>query len=145
MHHSAFYRCAKCFFSAGSSSAFPTIYGGKGILSIELRMPLAALRDFHSPFVFFYQTHIGLDCCGEKMGYSLQEEKSGKLTPNAGVLAVVGDALVLTLNIKNPITFDSDVLGLVRATANPCGMTVTLTQENPPSIWIKTARSSPPF
>ncbi|MGE4276880.1 MAG: Sapep family Mn(2+)-dependent dipeptidase [Lawsonibacter sp.] len=173
---------------------FPAIYGEKGILSIELRMPLArsgllsasggnaanvvppwcqvtysgaggspvtvrtegkaahastpeegknaisammeqlaALSDLHSPFVDFYQTYIGWDYYGEKMGCSLEDEKSGRLTLNAGVLAVEGDDLVLTLDVRNPVTFGAeDVLDPVRAAANARGLTVTLTEENPP-------------
>ncbi len=172
---------------------FPAIYGEKGILSVELRMPLAdsgllsaaggnaanvvppwceaSYQGPHGPvtvraqgrpahastpedgknaisalmeqlagvpglsssFVDFYQTYIGWDYYGGKMGCGLEDDKSGKLTLNAGVLAVEGSDLVLTLNIRNPVTFGKeDVLGPIRTAAATCGMSVTLTEENPP-------------
>ena len=173
---------------------FPAIYGEKGILGIELRMPLresgllsaaggsasnvippwcevtyagadglsvtvktqgkpahastpedgrsaisammeqlAAVPGLNSPFVDFYQKHIGWDCYGGKMGCGLEDAQSGKLTLNAGVLAVEGEDLVLTLDIRNPVTFGpEDVLAPVRAAAGAYGMTASLTEHNPP-------------
>ncbi|MGI5962691.1 MAG: Sapep family Mn(2+)-dependent dipeptidase [Lawsonibacter sp.] len=173
---------------------FPAIYGEKGILSFELRMPLAqsglvsaqggsaanvvparcqatyldehgnpvtleaqgkaahastpedgqnaisALMEqlaqvpgLHSSFVDFYQTYIGWDYNGGKMGCGLEDEKSGKLTLNAGVLKVEDEDLVLILNVRNPVTFSKeDVLTPVQAAAATCGMSVTLTENNPP-------------
>lgn len=173
---------------------FPAIYGEKGILGIELRMPLresgllsaaggsasnvippwcevtyagadglsvtvktqgkpahastpedgrsaisammeqlAAVPGLNSPFVDFYQKHIGWDCYGGKMGCGLEDAQSGKLTLNAGVLAVEGEDLVLTLDIRNPVTFGpEDVLAPVRAAAGAYGMTASLMEHNPP-------------
>jgi len=173
---------------------FPAIYGEKGILTAELRMPLkasglldaaggtaanvvpprcsvtyagadgrpvtvqaegkpahgstpedgvnaisaameklAAVPELKSAFVDFYQTYIGWDYNGGKMGCGLEDGKSGKLTLNAGVLAVDGEDLVLRLNIRNPVTFSTeDAMGPVRAAAASCGMSVRLTEENPP-------------
>lgn len=173
---------------------FPAIYGEKGILSVELRLPLersgllgaaggtaanvvpsrcqaafagadgvpvtlktegksahastpedginaisammellAAQPGLRGPFVDFYQTYIGWDYYGGKMGCGLEDEKSGKLTLNAGVLAVEGEDLVLTLNIRYPVSFvPGDVLEPIRAAAKACGMTARLTEENAP-------------
>ena len=172
---------------------FPAIYGEKGILSVDLTMPLtesglldavagtavnvvpprcavtyadengnpvtvrtegkpahgstpedgknaisAAMEQLEaagvkSSFVEFYQKHIGWDYNGGKMGIGLEDDKSGKLTLNAGVLKVCGEDLVLSLNIRNPVTFgQEDVLGPVTAAAAAYGMTVTLTEENRP-------------
>ena len=61
----------------------------------------------NSAFVEFYQKYIGWDYNGVKMGCGFEDDKSGKLTLNAGVLAVKGEDLVLSLNIRNPVTFIS--------------------------------------
>ncbi|WP_298028553.1 Sapep family Mn(2+)-dependent dipeptidase [uncultured Dysosmobacter sp.] len=173
---------------------FPAIYGEKGILTAELRMPLknsgllaasggtaanvvparcsvtyagadgqpitvraegrpahgslpedgvnaisavmeklAAVPELNSPFVDFYQTHIGWDYYGGKMGCGLEDGKSGRLTLNAGVLTVDGEDLLLKLNIREPVTFTTEeVMGPVRAAAAAWGMTAVLIEENPP-------------
>ena len=172
---------------------FPAIYGEKGILSMDLAMPLvksglldaaagtavnvvpprcavtytsengeavtvrtegkpahgstpedgknaisAAMEQLeasgvNSAFVEFYQKYIGWDYNGVKMGCGFEDDKSGKLTLNAGVLKVCGEDLVLSLNIRNPVTFTKeDVLAPVSAAAAEYGMTVTLTEENHP-------------
>ena len=173
---------------------FPAIYGEKGILSLQLRMPLAKsgladaqggsasnvvpahcratyldgqgrpvtlsaqgkaahastpeeginaisalmerlaqVPELHSPFVDFYQSCIGWDYSGAGLGCALEDEKSGRLTLNAGVLAVEGEELVLSLNVRSPVTFSrEDVLGPIRAAASSWGMTLSLTEENPP-------------
>lgn len=173
---------------------FPAIYGEKGILTAELRMPLknsglltavggtaanvvpslcsvtyagtdgrpvtvqakgkpahgstpedgvnaisavmeklAAMPELKSAFVDFYQTYIGWDYHGVKMGCGLEDDKSGKLTLNAGVLTVDGEDLLLKLNIRNPVTFTTeDAMGPVRAAAAGYGMSVALSEENHP-------------
>jgi len=105
---------------------------GKNAISAAMEQ-LAAVPGLNSSFVEFYQKHIGWDYYGGKMGCGLEDDKSGKLTLNAGVLAVEGEELVLSLNIRNPVTFTKeDVLAPMEAAARPYGMTVTLTEENHP-------------
>lgn len=172
---------------------YPAIYGEKGILSVDLTMPLAksglidaaagtavnvvpprcavtyadesgnpvtvrtegkpahgstpedgrnaisaAMEQLEaagvkSSFVEFYQKRIGWDYNGVKMGCGLEDDKSGKLTLNAGVLKVQGEDLVLSLNIRNPVTFTKeDALNPVAAAAAEYGMTMALTEENAP-------------
>ena len=105
---------------------------GKNAISAAMER-LAAVSGLNSSFVEFYQKYIGWDYNGVKMGCGLEDDKSGKLTLNAGVLAVKGEDLVLSLNIRNPVTFTKeDVLTPISAAAAEYGMTVTLTEENHP-------------
>ena len=105
---------------------------GKNAISAAMEQ-LAAVSGLNSSFVEFYQKYIGWDYNGVKMGCGLEDDKSGKLTLNAGVLAVKGEDLVLSLNIRNPVTFTKeDVLTPISAAAAEYGMTVTLTEENHP-------------
>lgn len=105
---------------------------GKNAISAAMEQ-LASVPGLKSPFVDFYQKHIGWDYYGGKMGCGLEDDKSGKLTLNAGVLAVEEEDLVLSLNIRNPVTFTKgDALEPIRAAAAAYGMTVTLTEENRP-------------
>lgn len=104
-----------------------------GVNAISAAMERLEAAGVKSPFVEFYQTYIGWDYNGVKMGCGLEDDKSGKLTLNAGVLAVEGEELMLALNIRNPVTFTKeDALAPIRAVADKYGMTMTLTEENAP-------------
>lgn len=86
-----------------------------------------------SPLVRFYQTFIGDSLHGERMDCALADQESGSLTMNAGMIAERGDQVVLTLDIREPVTFpDSAVLDPVRRAAASFGMTVTVTENTPP-------------
>lgn len=105
-----------------------------GVNAISAMMEkLAAVPELNSPFVDFYQAHIGWDYHGGRMGCGLEDDKSGKLTLNAGVLAVEGEDLVLTVNVRNPVTYTrEDVLGPMTAAAGAYGLSVALMEENRP-------------
>ena len=86
-----------------------------------------------SPLVRFYQTCIGENLHGERLGCALEDPESGKLTMNAGTIAVREDQVVLTLDIREPVTFpDTAVLEPVRRAADAFGMSVTVTENTPP-------------
>ena len=105
---------------------------GKNAISAAMEQ-LADVSGLNSPFVEFYQKYIGWDYNGVKMGCGFEDDKSGKLTLNAGMLTVRGEDLVLSLNIRNPVTFTKeDVLAPISAAAAEYGMIVTLTEENHP-------------
>lgn len=55
-------------------------------------------------FVRFYGMQIGLDLNGERMGCALEDEQSGKLVLNTGVLQMNESEIRLTVNIRYPIT-----------------------------------------
>lgn len=113
---------------------------GRSAISAMMEQ-LAAVPGLNSPFVDFYQKHIGWDCYGGKMGCGLEDAQSGKLTLNAGVLAVEGEDLVLTLDIRNPVTFGpEDVLAPVRRRRRLRHDRLTDGSTTRPSIWTKTAR-----
>lgn len=59
-------------------------------------------------FVRFYALQIGLDLHGERMGCALEDEQSGKLVFNAGVLQMTETEARLTVNIRYPITETSE-------------------------------------
>lgn len=101
--------------------------------AITNMMALLAERVPDDPMVSFYQAHIGTALNGEKMGCALWDEPSGKLTMNAGVLRVKDGRLVLTLDVRNPVTFHAaDVLNPMRQAAAQYGLDVELTRDIPP-------------
>lgn len=77
----------------------------KGENAITAMMEQLAALGVESPLVAFYRQHISGDHHGVKLGCGLEDPQSGKLTLNAGLLRTQGDELVLTLDIRNPVTF----------------------------------------
>ena len=68
-------------------------------------MAQLAQMGVQSPLVEFYQKHIGEDFHGGKLGCGLEDEQSGKLTLNAGVVRTQDGQITLTLDVRNPVTF----------------------------------------
>lgn len=76
-------------------------------------------------FVRFYAMQVGLDLNGERMACALEDEQSGKLVLNAGVLHFNENEVRLTVNIRYPITETSDkVISGIMQTLEPWGMTM---------------------
>ena len=78
----------------------------KGENAITAMMEALHKAGVESPLVDFYQAHIGSDLNGVKMGCGLEDVQSGKLTLNAGVLRTEKGEIVLTLDIRSPVTFN---------------------------------------
>lgn len=56
----------------------------------------------------FYNKHIGYDLNGERIGCQLEDEKSGKLTFNVGLLNFDKKSITFSVNIRFPVTFGED-------------------------------------
>ena len=55
-----------------------------------------------------YHTYIGLDYNGEKMGIAWEDEASGLMTVNVGLMKMEDEMLILTMNIRYPVTKSFD-------------------------------------
>lgn len=77
----------------------------KGDNAIDKMIARLAGLGVGGPLVDFYQAHLQGDYYGGKLGCGLEDPQSGRLTVNSGVLRTRGDRLVLTLDIRNPVTF----------------------------------------
>lgn len=64
------------------------------------------INDDVNEFVEFYNEHIGYRLDGSGMGCGLEDEPSGKLIFNVGKGELEGQAMMLTINIRFPVTFD---------------------------------------
>lgn len=58
-----------------------------------------------SPLAEFYRNYIGFDYYGNKMGCGFEDVQSGKLTLNAGTIRTAGNTIILTIDIRNPVTY----------------------------------------
>lgn len=54
-------------------------------------------------FIDFYNNHIGFDVFGEKLSIGFEDEKSGKLVLNVGMIRKEKGRLVLTINVRYPV------------------------------------------
>lgn len=57
-----------------------------------------------SDFIDFYNEHIGFSLHGEKMGCPLEDEESGKLTVNVGMIDLGKEAVSMMLDCRYPVT-----------------------------------------
>lgn len=60
-------------------------------------------KDEFRKFIEFYNKHIGYDVFGERLNIGFEDQKSGKLVLNAGMIRKVDDKIVLTINIRYPV------------------------------------------
>lgn len=105
----------------------------KGLNAISVMMEQLAQLEAEGPFAEFYNRHIGYDLHGVNLGCGFEDAESGRLTLNAGLLRTDGDRLVLTLDIRNPVTFTcADVQAALERACTPYGITVTCTEQLAP-------------
>ena len=58
--------------------------------------------------ISFYNKHIGYDVYGEGMGCALEDEKSGKLTFNVGLLSFDKKSITFTVNVRYPVSYTAE-------------------------------------
>lgn len=61
-------------------------------------------------FIDFYHDKIGSDIHGEKIGCGFEDEVTGKLTFNAGLIDVKNGKLTLTVDMRIPVTIGKDTI-----------------------------------
>jgi len=61
-------------------------------------------------FIHFYSNKIGMEYYGQSMGCGFYDEVSGKLIFNVGVIDLNEDEIKLTINIRYPVTYTTNVV-----------------------------------
>lgn len=113
----------------------------EGVNAISLLMRELKERGVDSPLVNFYEEHIGEELYGRLACCGFEDLQSGRLTMNAGMLRTNGDEIVLTLDIRNPVTYTTaQVKDALEAAAKPFGVKVTLTEEQDPVYMDKNGK-----
>ena len=69
-----------------------------------------ACSDAFKRFIDFYNDKIGTDIYGNKIGCGFEDEITGKLTFNAGLINVKNGMLSLKVDMRTPITSDKDTI-----------------------------------
>lgn len=101
----------------------------KGLNAISIMMEALIGMEFEDrglqDFVEFYCEKIGFNYHGEKIGCNLEDEPSGKLNFNVGIIKVTPEDLSLTINIRHPVTFDKeDVYNGIKKNTDPKGYVI---------------------
>lgn len=113
----------------------------KGENAISAMMAALARRGVQSPLVDFYQAHIGFDLHGERLGCAFADAESGPLTLNVGLARTEADRIVLSLDIRNPVTFTrQQVQTALEAACAPYGITVTCVKDMAPIYMDKNGK-----
>lgn len=84
-------------------------------------------------FIKFCNKYIGMDPYGELFGCGLEDEPSGKLSFNTGIVKLFDNKIVLSLNLRYPVTYTAeDMMGPFNQRIEGTGITVeNFENENP--------------
>jgi succinyl-diaminopimelate desuccinylase len=85
---------------------------GKGLNAISIMMKFLGeiglenedVRDF----IDFYNSHIGFNLSGELLGCGFEDEPSGKLIFNVGLVNIDDESASVTINIRYPVTMNDE-------------------------------------
>lgn len=67
-------------------------------------------NDDINDFIQFYNEYIGFYVNGEKIGCEFEDEPSGKLTLNVGLVDFTKDAITITINVRYPVTMTGEMI-----------------------------------
>lgn len=84
----------------------------KGLNAISILMQFLGNLDFVSDevteWIQYYNEHIGFNLHGENMDCALEDEPSGKLICNVGMMEMGSDVASVTINVRYPISYRAD-------------------------------------
>lgn len=83
-----------------------------GLNAISILMKFLGRINFENEdineFINFYNDHIGFELCGDSLGCGLEDEPSGKLILNVGMVKIDEGSASLTINIRYPVTMSEE-------------------------------------
>ena len=83
--------------------------------------------------IAFLTTRIGDDTTGTRIGLDLSDEPSSHLTLNVGMIRLCGTRLVVSVDIRYPVTFEgSSVIRVMRDALGGSGFSLEVQKEQPP-------------
>lgn len=85
-----------------------------GMNAVTVLMDFLSRLDFVnddiSEFIDFYNKHIGFELDGASLGCGFSDEPSGGLILNVGGLELEKEAMIMTINVRYPVTFEEDAV-----------------------------------
>ena len=104
-----------------------------GVNAIADLMEKLAAAGVKSPFVDYFRNAIGFEYNGQRAGVAFEDEQSGKLTLNAGMLRLTETDCELILDIRYPVTIEqAKVTEGLQSIAAPYGLKVELIGQQAP-------------
>ncbi len=87
---------------------------GKGLNAISILMKffdgISLDNEDVRDFIDFYNNHIGFDLCGDSIGCGFEDEPSGKLIFNVGMVNIDSESATITVNIRYPVTMSDEAV-----------------------------------
>lgn len=79
-----------------------------GVNAIGILMGFLGKINFNNEeinnFIDFYNSHIGMEIYGKSLGCKMEDEESGPLTLNVGILKMDKEAIKIIINVRYPVT-----------------------------------------
>ena len=86
----------------------------------------AFTQDDVNDIIGFYKDHLGFDIHGERMEIAFEDEPSGKLSLNVGIVDIESDQAKLVIDVRYPVTFTLEqVMEGVHKVCDPFGWEIT--------------------
>jgi len=110
---------------------------GSGLNAISILMKFLGKINFKNEdineFIDFYNGHIGFELCGDSLGCGLEDEPSGKLILNVGMVKIDEGSASLTINIRYPVTMSEEqVYDSILPVINKYNMGIVKKSHQPP-------------
>ena len=98
--------------SIGKSAHASTPEEGKNAISIlfDFLEKLNFESDEVFEFIREYNKHIGMEYNGQSLGCGLEDEISGKLTLNTGLISYESEKVDIKVDIRYPVTYDWEII-----------------------------------
>lgn len=108
-----------------------------GLNAISILMALLGKLSFVgdeiTEWINYYNEHIAFSLHGEKMGCALEDEESGKLILNVGMMEINREMASATLNVRYPVTYTGeDVYDGVEETLAHTSIGILKEMDEPP-------------
>lgn len=98
----------------------------------EINLANEDVRDF----IDFYNSNIGFELSGDKLGCGLEDEPSGKLIFNVGMVKMDDESASLTINIRYPVTLgEEQVYSSILPVINKYNLGI-IKKKHQPAIYI---------
>lgn len=102
----------------------------QGTNAISVLFDLLAEKTFAqkdvNDIICFYKDHLGFDIHGERMEIGFEDEPSGKLTLNVGIVDIENDTAKLVIDVRYPVTYTLEqVMEGVHRVCDPFGWEIT--------------------
>ena len=109
----------------------------QGQNAISILMNVFSYLNFASDdvteFIRFYNDHIGFDLHGERIGCAMEDEQSGPLVWNVGMIDLDPGSVRLTVNVRYPVTAEDDqVYDRITSVITPYDLGIIKGKHQPP-------------